>query len=95
MTNQRKPGWAFWTAVTLLNVLLVLYPLSIGPAWRVCEHDWGASGSEYAIGTVLVPPRIAVAYRPLFWLAEHFEPFWKVLDWYADLWFPQTDREAT
>ena len=37
MTNQRKPGWALWT--TLALIVLVMYPLSFGPAcWIASRH---------------------------------------------------------
>ncbi len=39
MTDRKKPGVAFWTTVTLV-VLLVGYPLAIGPCMYATER-WG------------------------------------------------------
>ncbi|HEY3963508.1 MAG TPA: hypothetical protein VGM05_03060 [Planctomycetaceae bacterium] len=69
MTDRKKPGWAFWTALGLA-VLLVGYPLSFGPAcWM---HEWKGIGEA----------GIPIAYYPIIWLAKHSE-FGDLINWYA------------
>ena len=37
MTSRKKPGVAFWATVALVAVV-VGYPLSMGPYWRLCHE---------------------------------------------------------
>ena len=39
MTDHKKPGVAFWATVGLV-VVLVGYPLSLGPACWLAEKNW-------------------------------------------------------
>jgi hypothetical protein len=57
MTDDRKkPGWAFWTTVAVV-VVLVGYPLSFGPAcWIVAWANENA-GAGFVNGF----------YRPVIW----------------------------
>jgi hypothetical protein len=72
MTSRKKPGVAFWATVVVV-VVLVLYPMSWGPAcWYVDRN----AGSTWAI---LRP------YRPLIWLAARCgHPVVRVLWKYAE-----------
>ena len=72
-----KPGVAFWATVVLV-VLLVGYPLSIGPV--IWWHDrntipaWAEAPIEWF-------------YSPLDWIAHQApDPIRAPLFWYADFW---------
>jgi hypothetical protein len=77
MTDDRKkPGWAFWTTVAVV-VVLVGYPLSFGPAcWIVAWANENA-GAGFVNGF----------YRPVIW--THNRSFQrsgrlhKVISWYS------------
>jgi len=58
MTDHKKPGVTFWATVLVVAGLmaLVVYPLSIGPAF------WAAGESETAFTVV------AYAYFPVCWV---------------------------
>jgi hypothetical protein len=68
-------GWIWWA----IPVLLVLYPLSIGPTYWLCEHmGWfsGDVGSE----------RFWAVYAPVYWIADQSETANDALQWYLSLW---------
>jgi hypothetical protein len=66
MSDESKK-WIWWAVV-----LLVLYPLSIGPVgWLVA-----ATGMEW----------IGFIYAPLDWLANSCGPIEQILTWYLRLW---------
>src|SRR4051794_21711435 len=74
--SRKKPGWAFWTVLTL-TVLPGLYVASFGPA---C---WIASRTKH--------PRVVFeqTYFPLGWCAEKIgDPAWSVLVPYASAGMP-------
>ena len=73
MNEKRKPGWAFWTAVELLAV--VLYGASYGPAVWVCTTFGLLFNQDHSV---------AVFYDPADWLHEHSEPY----RCYIHLWVP-------
>ena len=76
---QRKPGVAFWGAIALL-VLLVGYPLSIGPAcWLVKKNG--------------LPETALVVYRPLSMSASISEKTYGALIWYIELWSGPIEEE--
>jgi len=54
MTSRKKPGVAFWATVMVV-VMLVLYPLSFGPACWISNRA--------GIGSSVV----ATIYRPITW----------------------------
>jgi hypothetical protein len=72
-SDHKKPGVAFWATVTLV-VMLVAYPLSIGPVFWTCNQlsapDWLWSTVDYAYG-----PLWFIAFygpEPVFqWLIEY------------------------
>jgi hypothetical protein len=75
MTSRKKPGVAFWATVVPV-VVLVLYPLSFGPAcWINCRSDWIGSGT------------LSRLYRPTIRLAEGNggDAVSKVILWWANL----------
>ena len=73
--EKRGRGWAFYTLIVLLS-LAVLYPLSMGPAEWAVRHDRMSTGVFTAV------------YRPVWWLANHHEPFGRIIRRYARLWTP-------
>jgi len=66
--DRKKPGVAFWATVAL--VVVVMYPLSMGPAWWMC-HKMRLPG-----GVVVV---IDCVYEPIWWAA------WNGPEWFRDL----------
>jgi len=72
-------------AAIVLVVLVLAYPLSIGP---VARYHCGAnpddskpwSNTEKAI------------YSPITFACEHCTPIQKALTWYSDLWLPEWAR---
>ena len=48
MIDRKKPGVAFWATVVLV-VLLVGYPLSIGPAFWAWQNIFGRSEAGWRI----------------------------------------------
>ena len=76
--DRKKPGWAFWTTVALVAVL-VGYPLSYGPVtrlWATILPAWTGDA-------------IRAIYRPLDWCASRSEATAKALRQYADWWNPE------
>jgi hypothetical protein len=59
MTDRTKPGMAFWATVVVV-VAMILYPLSMGPAFYLA--DWLGNTS------------FMVVYVPLEWVAREFDP---------------------
>jgi hypothetical protein len=79
MTSRKKPGVAFWATV-VLTVLLVVYPLSFGPA---C---WIASRSRPTAKLTIGGNRIrmiGIVYWPILTLAWHTEMSWDAVLWYS------------
>jgi hypothetical protein len=70
--KRGTPWLASW-----LFILLVVYPLSIGPANWLCNHlempQWVGDAAK-------------VFYAPILLLYENFDWFERLLDWYASLW---------
>ena len=75
--EQKGRGW--WVAVLALPFfVLVLYPLSIGPASWMLEHGW-------------LDMKVAIIfYEPLDWLYDRApEPLQRAVDSYQRLWAEQ------
>ena len=70
MTDSKKPSVAFWATVALVTVLVV-YPLSFGPAVSLCHR---ADTGYRAIGII---------YRPIFMLAARHRESENLLRKYA------------
>ena len=74
--DESKPRrrWPTYLLVVLV-LLLVVYPLSIGPLVWLVRHDYLSKQSS-----------IFYAYMPLGWLEDQWPPFERALNWYAGLW---------
>jgi hypothetical protein len=69
--KKRLRPWIGWAAAAML----VLYPLSIGPAWYVCVQTNGMW--------------VLKLYKPLFWACEKGLPRTLLMKYLA-LWSPST-----
>jgi hypothetical protein len=77
MTDRSQPGVTFWATVIVVAALIA-YPLSLGPAAWLAEHDW-LTGRTLELAEKF--------YYPIIWLDENGpEPVSDAIDWYADLW---------
>ena len=79
MEEMRKPiAWLWWTVAALM--LLVAYPLSLGPAaW--CIHAAGVTdGSHWACQT------LEFVYAPIIKIAESSPNIEKVARRYVEFW---------
>ena len=89
MTNRKKPGWAFWTTVALVAVM-VAYPLSFGPA---CWWSWhGGMDIDYDrdYSSEDFEPRAPIVYWPLGWMAVNGPaPIGRSICWYATIGAPR------
>jgi len=72
MIHPQKPGAAFWATVVV--VVLLLYPLSFGPACWI--SSWTDCGGEWVL---------PFAYRPVLTAGDRSEAIWRVAKWYAEL----------
>ena len=83
-TDRQKPGAAFWATVGL--IVMVLYVLSIGPAYRIVETITGTdpfyAGSMWGNSDLL-----DTVYAPLKWAADTFPFAADAIWWYVVLWF--------
>lgn len=59
MNEQKKSSIGFWITVTVVAVL-VLYPLSFGPACWIASQEMGTHGF------------INLIYRPMIWVVIHY-----------------------
>ena len=73
---NRRERWAKWTAVGLV-IALVAYPLSIGPAIWLMDHQVLPSWAIDAL---------RCSYLPLDWLAGQSEWCSLLLFWYLRIW---------
>jgi hypothetical protein len=100
-TARKKPGVAFWATV-VAGVLLVGYPLSIGPVkwWKsrksssvvlrapLVDHPQDIVSFERRPGmmTVRYPLDLEPAYAPIEWLARKSRFIDDAVRWYIDWW---------
>jgi len=56
-------------------IALVLYVLSLGPAWRLNVHGY-------------LSDEIGIIYMPIFYLAENATFLQEPIVWYLELWVP-------
>jgi len=75
VNRRKKPGKAFWATVVV--VMMMLYPLSVGPAEWMQRHDWIPAAGMTALKRF---------YIPLAWLETHSEKFGRAMFWYEQLW---------
>jgi hypothetical protein len=77
--SNKKPGVAFWATVVVV-VLVICYPLSIGPTTRLYWITLDQPAWLKAIGDPL--------YAPMHWTYAH-GPDWyrRVMEWYCGWWY--------
>jgi hypothetical protein len=76
--GQKKPGVAFWATVAVV-VVLVGYPLSIGPAYWVWSNVFGESPASSAVLEYLYWPIIVACDSH----AVH-----RAISWWIKFWVP-------
>jgi hypothetical protein len=89
MTFHKKPGVTFWATVVVV-VVLVAYPLTLGPAcWLVARFgidgaDWPGTRSSRIFNNL---------YRPMGQLALIGpDPISSPIYWYGRIWLPKGAR---
>jgi hypothetical protein len=84
MTPSRKhPSAAFWATVVVV-VVLVAYPLSIGPAYWLMMQQATRGDPQKAIQTGQL---LSAIYAPLAWTEDRGPQWWKrAIDEYLILW---------
>jgi hypothetical protein len=76
---NRRERWVKRTAATLMVVLVVGYPLSIGPFVWLCANEYLSDASADLVARSI--------YGPVTWLYEQGpQSIHDVLDWYVSLW---------
>src|SRR5262245_35345099 len=85
MTDRKKPGVAFWTAVVVFAAL-VAYPLSFGPACWLTSQQVGSPASPPPQKQV---PRAMIVYWPLGRLAVSKSPGGKPVKWWMTVGLPR------
>lgn len=79
-SSRKKSGVAFWATVGLV-VVLVGYPLSIGPFVWLHSHGYLSLNSANIVARSF--------YRPIAWIYRQGpQPVSDVIEWYRDLWVP-------
>jgi hypothetical protein len=73
MTDRKKPGVAFWATVVMV-ALLVVYPLSFGPACWTASRDQSLSPLDRSVSQV---------YWPIGWLGMREGILGDTVLWYA------------
>jgi|HubBroStandDraft_6_1064221.scaffolds.fasta_scaffold1408180_2 hypothetical protein len=77
--KRRHRAWIFWAA---LITLLVLYPLSLGPAFRLV---WTSQDDPANLRV------FKVVYRPISWARMHSETVTNLTDWYMSFCMPPSN----
>lgn len=85
--TDRISGWVFWTTITLL--LLLAYPLSIGPAYLLATRIKRRPGPDLKWPLTVV----GIAYAPVTRLAGATNSIGAVGE-YINWWFPTPIRRA-
>jgi hypothetical protein len=76
-TGPKKPGAAFWATV-VVAVLLIAYPLSMGPACWIVNQEWCPSAGQDAYPFVYLPIYVLYFNGP--------QPVQGAIEWYGELW---------
>jgi hypothetical protein len=76
MTSRKKPGVAFWATVVVV-VVLVGYPLSIGPVLWLADRQMIPDAAKKQVGLI---------YAPLAWVVNNSSNAFQVYSWYGRLW---------
>ena len=75
--SRKRLGVEFWAAAALVAVLVVGYPLSMGPVVWLQSHGVLSDAALNLIG---------IFYTPLSLIVEPFDWMKDALDRYEDLW---------
>jgi len=76
--DDKQPGVAFWATVVVVVAMMLAYPLSLGPAIWLYQHNFVPGWARTAIPYI---------YSPLEWLAHHGPgPVRDFFNWYVELW---------
>jgi hypothetical protein len=70
--KKRTRAWILWA---LIVVVLLAYPLSMGPANHYALNSKGLAGIN----------RMETVYAPIWWLRRHSEWAKAAIDWYLRL----------
>jgi len=73
--EEKRSKSSVGPTIAVVLLLPVLYFLSLGPVNWLSSHGY-------------VHPRspCLIIYRPVDWLAEHCDAFYKLVVWYISLW---------
>ena len=75
--KKRSRAWICWAVFWLL---LLGYPLSLGPAIRYACHSADPVAGAETVNTV---------YAPIRWITERSEWVLDACRWYGELWAPE------
>jgi hypothetical protein len=83
MENERKKrggggATAFSASLIIVLLLPVIYVLSFGPASRLNWYGWLSNETWHAV------------YSPLFSAMDRYQWAYDALEWYMDLWVPNS-----
>jgi hypothetical protein len=78
--KKRLWRWSWWAVFWLL---LLGYPLSLGPATRYACHSADPLATAETVNTV---------YAPIVWITEQSEWAQNAVRWYAEAWAPELKR---
>jgi hypothetical protein len=75
--SHKHPSAAFWATVVVV-LMLVAYPLSLGPAIWLRTRPGSPTWVRSAYWKI---------YAPIVWIYEHGpEPIKESIDWYGEFW---------
>jgi hypothetical protein len=77
--EKRSRAWIGWAAGLLL---FVVYPLSMGPAFRSANQSLFEDPNKAQWRATLW------VYAPIFWLSDHSEWAARFHSWYLGIWLP-------
>ena len=64
-----------WVTLWSIGLLVLVYFLSMGPAYRLFRKD---AVKQETFSTV---------YAPILYLCNHCSPFDRAIDWYLEFWY--------
>ncbi|HVW02395.1 MAG TPA: hypothetical protein VHB77_18720 [Planctomycetaceae bacterium] len=76
--NSRKSSWTGIWCAAALAVLMVGYPLSVGPFAWLLHHGYLSREWEQ--------PALITVYAPINWAYENIEWYNRAHQWYLSLW---------
>ena len=79
--DDNSPVRAWAVLLTVVVMLLIFYPLSMGPMFRLCSDASGRVGHNFQSRTFLV------VYHPIIWvMQEGPQPFRGAVGRYFEIW---------